>query len=174
MWKYAADGSKNAKQLTNDGSIFRWDISLSPDGEWIAHDDMNGELWLLNTSTGKNKKIMTMGAGLDPYSRVTWSADSQLLATTRSHQKDERSRVLLYSLAEDKQVTLTSDKYNSFSPAFSPDGDWIYFLSDRAFTAGPRSPWGDRNLGTVFDRRTEIFAYSLKDSAKFPFKCLMS
>jgi len=170
LWKYAADGSKDAKQLTNDGSIFRWDISLSPDGEWIAHDDMNGDLWLLNTSTGKNKKIMTLGAGLSPYSRVTWSADSQLLSTTRTHQKDERSRVLLYSLAEEKLVTLTSDKYNSFSPAFSPDGNWIYFLSDRAFTPGPRSPWGDRNLGTAFDRRTEIFAYSLKQEAKFPFQ----
>jgi len=170
LWKYAADGSDNAKQLTHDGSIFRWDISLSPDGEWIAHDDLNGDLWLLNTNSGKNKKIMTLGAGLDPYSRVVWSADSQLLATTRTHQKDERSRVLLYSLAEDQQVTLTSDKYNSFSPAFSPDGNWIYFLSDRAFTAGPRSPWGDRNLGTVFDRRTEIFAYSLKKNAKFPFQ----
>ena len=170
LWKYAADGSKKAEQLTNDGSIFRWDLSLSPDGKWIAHDDMNGDLWLLNTSTGKNKKIMTLGAGLDPYSTVTWSTDSQLLSTTRTHQKDERSRVLLYSLAEDKQVTLTSDKYNSFSPAFSPDGNWIYFLSDRAFSAGPRSPWGDRNLGTVFDRRTEIFAYSLKKDAKFPFQ----
>lgn len=170
LWKYAADGSNNAKQLTKDGSIFRWDISLSPDGKWIAHDDMNGDLWLLNTETSKNKKIMTLGAGLDPYSRAVWSADSQLLATTRTHQEDERSRVLLYSLAEDKQVTLTSDKYNSFSPAFSPDGNWIYFLSDRAFTAGPRSPWGDRNLGTVFDRRTELFAYSLKKDAKFPFQ----
>ena len=170
LWKYAADGSNNAKQLTKDGSIFRWDLSLSPDGKWIAHDDMNGDLWLLDTRSGKNKKIMTLGAGLDPYSRVVWSADSQLLATTRTHQKDERSRVLLYSLAEDKQVTLTSDKYNSFSPAFSPDGNWIYFLSDRAFTAGPRSPWGDRNLGTTFDRRTEIFAYSLKKNAKFPFQ----
>lgn len=170
LWQYAADGSTKAKQLTKDGSIFRWDLSLSPDGKWIAHDDMNGDLWLLNIDSGKNKKIMTLGAGLDPYSTVVWSADSQLLATTRTHQKDERSRVLLYSLTEDKKVTLTSDKYNSFSPAFSPDGQWIYFLSDRAFTAGPRSPWGDRNLGTVFDRRTEIFAYSLNKNAKFPFQ----
>lgn len=171
LWKYAANGSKTAKQLTNDGSIFRWDISLSPDGKWIAHDDMNGDLWLLNTTNGVNKKIMTLGAGLDPYSTVVWSADSKLLATTRTHQQDERSRVLLFSLKDNKTVTLTSDKYSSFSPAFSPDGDWIYFLSDRAFTAGPtRSPWGDRNLGTVFDRRTEVFAYSLNNNAVFPFQ----
>jgi len=170
IWKYAADGSNKAKQLTKDGAIFRWDLSLSPDGKWIAHDDMNGDLWLLDISNGKNKKIMEYGAGLSPYSNVVWSADSKLLAVTRTHQQDERSRVLLYSIPEDKQVTLTSDKYNSFSPAFSPDGEWIYFLSDRAFNAGPRSPWGDRNLGTTFDRRTEIFAYSLKEKAKFPFQ----
>ncbi|MDP2561507.1 S41 family peptidase [Psychrobium sp. 1_MG-2023] len=170
LWKYAADGSDNAKQLTDNGSIFRWDISLSPDGQWLAHDDMNGDLWLLNINTGKNKKIMSMGAGLDPYSRVVWSADSKLLATTRSHQKDERSRVELFSIDSSKSLTLTSDKYNSFSPAFSPDGNWIYFLSDRSFTASPTSPWGDRNLGTTFDRRTQVFAYSLKKDASFPFQ----
>lgn len=170
LWKYAADGSQSAKQLTDDGAIFRWNISLSPDGKWIAHDDMNGDLWLLNTENGKNKKIMTLGAGLNPYSTVVWSADSQLLSTNTTRQKDERNRILLYSLAENKQVTLTSDKYDSFSPAFSPDGDWLYFLSDRSFTATTRSPWGDRNLGTTLDRRTEIFAYSLKQEAKFPFQ----
>lgn len=170
IWQYAADGSTKEKRLTKDGSTFRWNISLSPDGKWIAHDDMNGDLFLLNIKTGNNKKIITMGAGLDPYSNVVWSADSKLLATTRTHQKDERARVLLYSVDESKLSTLTTDKYSSYSPAFSPDGNWLYFLSDRAFKAGVSSPWGDRNMGTYFDRRTEVFAYALKKDAQFPFQ----
>ncbi len=170
IWQYAADGSNIAKQLTKDGAIFRWDISLSPDGKWLAHDDMNGDMWLLDINTGKNKKILSKGAGLDQYSTVVWSPDSSLLATTRTHQEDERSRVLLYSVKDDRNLTLTSDKYNSYSPYFSPDGDWVFFLSDRAFKAGVTSPWGDRNLGTVFDRRTEIFAYALTKDSKFPFQ----
>ncbi|TQV89659.1 S41 family peptidase [Aliikangiella coralliicola] len=170
IWRFAADGSKNSKQLTDDGSIFRWSLSLSPNGKWIAHDDRSGNLWLLNTDNARNKKILSGSDGLSPYADVNWSADSRLLAITQSHQDDERSRIVLYSLDDKKQQVLTSDKYNAYSPAFSPDGEWLYFLSDRHFKATPGAPWGDRVMGTVFDRRTQIFAYGLTQSAVFPFQ----
>ncbi len=170
IWQFAADGSNKSKQLTKDGYIFRWQLSLSPDGKYIAHDDQNGDLFLLNLKSGKNKKILSKGSGLSPYSDLSWSSDSQLLAITQNNQNDERSRIVLMSIADSKKQILTSDKYNSYSPAFSPDGDWLYFLSDRHFNATPSSPWGDRNLGTTFDRRTEIFAYALNEKAEFPFQ----
>ncbi len=170
IWKFAADGSNQSKQLTKDGYIFRWNISLSPDGKWIAHDDKNGDLWLLNTETLKNQKILTHGPGLDPYADTVWSKDSQLLAITRTHQNEERSRVILYSLKEDKHQVLTSDKYNSYSPAFDAENNWLYFLSERYFSPSPSSPWGDRNMGTAFDRRAQIFAYALNNKAEFPFQ----
>ncbi|MGL5392823.1 MAG: S41 family peptidase, partial [Shewanella sp.] len=37
------------------------------------------------------------------------------------------------------------------------------------FTATPSSPWGDRNMGPVFDKRTEIFTIALDKDAVFPF-----
>ena len=49
VWQYAADGSDNAKQLTDDALGFRWNIYPSPDGNWLAHDDKKGNLWLLET-----------------------------------------------------------------------------------------------------------------------------
>ncbi|MGL4713312.1 MAG: S41 family peptidase, partial [Shewanella sp.] len=75
----------------------------------------------------------------------------------------------LYSVAENKAETLTSDKYESYSPTFSRDGQWLYFLSNRQFSATPSSPWGDRNMGPVFDKRSQIFAIALVKNAKFPF-----
>ncbi|WP_444995135.1 S41 family peptidase [Aliikangiella sp. IMCC44359] len=170
IWKFAADGSQKSKQLTKDGKIFRWNIYLSPNGKWIAHDDKSGNLWLLNLKSGKNQKILTANSGLSPFQNVVWSSDSKLIAVTRDHQDNERSRIQLYSLDNGKTVMLTSDKYNSHSPAFSPDGNWLYFLSARHFQATPPSPWGDRNLGPAFDRRNQIFAYALKADAKFPFQ----
>ena len=170
IWRFSADGSSESKQLTKDGYIFRWQLSLSPDGKYIAHDDQNGDLFLLDLKSGKNKKILTKGSGLSPYSDLRWSPDSQLLAITQNKQSDERSRIVLMSVSDDKTKVLTSDKYNSYSPAFSADGNWLYFLSDRHFNANPTAPWGDRNMGTTFDRRTEIFAYALNNSANFPFQ----
>lgn len=170
IWRFAADGSNNAKQLTKGGKIFKWNINLSPDGKWIANDDKNGDLWLLNTKTNKNDKILSHNMADSPYQDIVWSNDSRLLAVTRSHKDDSRSRISLIDIQDMTHKVLTTDKYNSSSPAFSADGQWLYFLSDREFNAFPNSPWGDRNMGATFDRRSLIYAYSLKQSANFPFQ----
>ncbi|NQZ10694.1 MAG: PD40 domain-containing protein [Algicola sp.] len=170
IWRFAADGSQNAKQLTTDGSTMRWQLSLSPDGKFIAHDDKHGDLWLLNLENLKNKKIVSDGNGFDAFEDLVWSGDSSLLAITRRLLSEERDRVMLYSIADGKEQVLTSDNYVSHSPAFSKDGDWLYFLSERHFSARPSHPWGDRNMGPGFDRRTLVFAYSLNKEAKFPFQ----
>ncbi|RUO23849.1 peptidase S41 [Aliidiomarina minuta] len=170
IWRFPADGSAEATQLTDNGSAFRWQLHLSPNGNYIAHDDKNGHLWLLNLSNGNNQRIASDGWGHRPYADISWSADSNLLAFTQSHKDGSRPQVILYSLADEQQQRITSGKYESFSPAFSPDGHWLYFLSNRNFNATPRSPWGDRNMGPFFDKRTQIFAVSLKSASCFPFE----
>ncbi|MGI5310552.1 S41 family peptidase [Rheinheimera sp. WS51] len=170
VWRFAADGSKNHSQLTKNGSGHRWQLSLSPDGRYIAHDDKAGDLWLLDVNNNKNTKIYEGGIGLHGYSDLVWSADSQLLTFTFNPADADRSRVGLYSLADKKSQLITSDKYNSFSPTLSPDGLWLYFVSQRRFSATPGHPWGDRNMGPMFDKRNEVFAVSLKQQACFAFR----
>jgi tricorn protease len=169
IWRFPADGSAGATQLTDNGSTFRWQIALSPDGSYLAHDDKNGDLWVLNLNNGDNQRVATDAWGHRPYRDLRWSADSELLAFTHSHQDGSRSRLMLHSIDEERTEALTSGKYESFSPAFSPDGHWLYFLSNRHYAATPGSPWGDRNLGPGFDKRTQIFALSLKAQSCFPF-----
>ncbi len=147
IWRYPADGSAGAKQLTQDGNTLRMSLELSPNGRYLAHDDYAGNLWLLDLKDGSNKKIVTNNEGLGPYADIRWSPDSRFLALTRSEVGAQRSQVMLYSLESAKGEMLTSDKYESFSPSFSPDGQWLYFLSNREFQATPSSPWGDRNMG---------------------------
>lgn len=170
IWRFAADGSKNHSQLTKNSADHRWQLSLSPDGNYIAHDDKAGDLWLFDIKNGKNTKIYTGGIGLRPYDDLSWSADSQLLTFTFNPANAERVRVGLYSLADKKSELITSDKYNSFSSAISPDGLWLYFVSDRKLVATPSSPWGDRNMGAMFGKRNEIYAVSLKQQACFAFR----
>ncbi|MEP1553597.1 MAG: peptidase S41, partial [Paraglaciecola sp.] len=76
IWQYPADGSEGATQLTTDGSVFRWNLYLSPDGKTLAHDDKNGELWLLDLDTKVNTKILTGNTGSNPIASLTWSKDS--------------------------------------------------------------------------------------------------
>ncbi|QDP00676.1 S41 family peptidase [Thalassotalea sp. PS06] len=169
IWRFNADGSGKGEQLTKDGKSFRWNLYPSPDGKYLAHDDRDGNLWLLDLKTLKNKKIADQGVGFSGFDSVVWSADSQLLAIAGSHSDRERSSIRLYSLELDKEQFIGSDKYEDFAPAFSADGNWIYFISQRHFSSNPRSPWGDRNMGPAFDKRSLVFAYPLTKDAKFAF-----
>ena len=170
VWRFAADGSDNAKQLTKDGKTLRLDLHLSPDGRYLAHDDYDGNVWLLDLKKGSNKKIITQGEGLGPYADIVWSGDSQFIALTKAEMGKARPQIVLYSLDDNRAESLTSDKYESFSPSFSADGDWLYFLSNRQFVSTPTSPWGDRNLGPMFDKRTQVFAIALNEDARFAFQ----
>ncbi|MGL5398525.1 MAG: S41 family peptidase, partial [Shewanella sp.] len=169
VWQFPADGTSGAKQLTKDGNTLRMSLSLSNDGRYLAHDDNDGNVWLLDLKKNTNQKIISHGEGLGPYADIRWSGDSRFIALTKSEIGKQRPQVVLYSVDESKAQALTSDKYESYSPTFSRDGQWLYFLSNRQFTATPSSPWGDRNMGPVFDKRSQIFAISLVKNAKFPF-----
>lgn len=173
VWRFPADGSPGAKALTDDGDTQRWGLYLSPDGKQLAHDDKRGRLWLLDLASGRNRLIDDGGKdGNEGYDDVVWSPDSRHLALVRlSDDRDrDRTRLALYSLDGGTLQWLTSAKYASASPAFSPDGRWLWFLSNRQFTLANGSPWGDRNTGPVFDRRTRLYALALQAGNRFPFQ----
>lgn len=170
IWRFAADGSDSGRALTSDGNVRRWSLWLSPDGKHLAHDDKRGRLWLLDTGSGRNRLIDDGGAdGNEGYDIVTWSADSAHLVLARQTREIGRSQLGLYTLSDGRLDWLTSDRYHSHSPSFSPDGRWLWFLSDREFRLANGSPWGDRNTGPFFDKRTRVYALALQPDQRFPF-----
>lgn len=170
LWRYASDGSDAGQQLTHDLVGFRWQLSVSPNGRYIAHDDKAGRLFLYDTKTGKNTQIYTKASGLTPYSDLTWHPESSALAFSVTLSGNPRQQLALYSLDEQKSQVLTKTSYDSHSPAFSPNGQWLYFLSDRHLQATPGSPWGDRIMGAAFDKRSLVFAFGLTSNTQFPFE----
>jgi tricorn protease len=168
IWRFAADGSPDARRLTTDDAGERIGLWLSPDGKSLAHATKDGRLFLLDLDTGGNRLVDTAPAA--DLGAVAWSADSRHLAFVRSDSDVQRPQIFLYEPASDTRRRLTSDRYESFAPAFSPDGRWLYFLSNRTFESRARNPWGDRDMGPYFDRRTRIYALALQDSPRFPFQ----
>jgi tricorn protease len=166
IWRFPANGRGAGEALTDDGETQREGLIVSPDGRYLAHYDRPGRLWLLDLESGRNRLLEdSEGRG---YSDITWASDSQSLAVVRSDTPVQRRQLLLIEVPDGTAHVLTSDRYESFSPAFSPDGRWLYFLSNRRFRATPGSPWGDRNLGPMFDQRTQIYAYALQPDNAFP------
>ncbi|MCL1893227.1 MAG: S41 family peptidase [Holophagaceae bacterium] len=168
IWRYSADGTTGAEVLTKDKGADRAGMYPSPDGTYLAHSDRKGNLWLLNLTTKDNQLIDSNNYGATPS--VTWSTDSKTIALQRPNSNVRSNQIVLYSLETKQKVQVTSDKYESSSPAFSPDGKWLYFLSNRHFQVVNGSPWGDRNMGPYFDRRTKMYAIALQEGLTFPFE----
>ncbi|MFZ6686801.1 S41 family peptidase [Undibacterium sp. SXout11W] len=173
IWKFPANGIGKPEVLTTDGTVHRFNLFPSPDGKWLAHTDKRGRLWLLDLATKTNQLIDNAGKiGVPEFDNIVWSPDSQTIAVTRPNTDVQRTQIGLYSLADKQMRFVTSDHYESRSPVFSGDGHWLYFLSDRSFKVGNNAPWGDRNLGPGFDKRTGVYAIALQAKLRFPYKAV--
>ncbi len=166
LWRYSADGSVDGKQLTKDALGVRTVLSPSPDGKWIAHATFDGRAFLYNLESGQNLQFDSSDQA--EINQIVWSPDSKALVIVRPDGRSPRNRLVIYNPADKHKQVLTSDKYNSEQPAFSPDGKWLYFLSDRQFQTHS-SVWGDRDMGPGFTKRTKIYALALQAGLKFPF-----
>lgn len=165
-WTLPANGLGGPEQLTRNGEALRLDGAPSPDGRWLASYDHDQELWLYNLRNGEARQIdFSAQWGFDG---PTWSPDSRWVA----YAKPANNRFLqihLYRAEDGTRATITTDRFDSWSPAWGPDGKWIYFLSDRHFESLVRSPWGSRQPEPFFDRQTRLYMIALQKGLRSPF-----
>jgi tricorn protease len=79
------------------------------------------------------------------------------------------TRIYLYNVESGRITPVTTDRYDSYSPEWTPDGKWLYFLSDRNFASVVGSPWGSRQPEPFFDKQTKIYHVSMKPGERSPF-----
>lgn len=176
VWRFAADGSAPPTRLTHDGRTRRRGLFPSPNGQWLAHTDNQGSLWLTplhGDGAGPTQLLEGRFQELWFQRQVWWSPDGRFLAFDALDAKTRRVGLVLHEPAGNgagKTTVLGSDRYNNHAPAFSLDGRWLYFASERTFDSTLPGPWGDRNFGPSFERRGRIYAVALQPGARFPFK----
>jgi len=166
FWTLSADGSGGAKKLTNDAEVLRWEGVPSPDGNYIAHHDKHFRLFIYDVKAGVSTKIDE--STVDNIEGLAWSKDSAHLAYAVIAPNTYR-QVKVYTVASKATTVLTNDRFDSYSPAWSPDGNWIYFLSDRNFESVVGSPWGTLAPEPFFDKRSKLMAVALKPGLRSPF-----
>jgi len=172
LWKVAANGTGAGERITNDGRVLRWEGTPSPDGKWIAHQDKDNQLWLLNTATRVQKQIRTMQAYFNSgaqYESVRWSPDSRWF-TFAQESANTLSQIFLYNVETGVYTPITSDRYDSHWASWTPDGKWLYFVSDRALKSSVRAPWGSRQPEPHFDRPDRIYLLALQKGLRSPFE----
>jgi tricorn protease len=164
--RYPADGLGPAEQMTTGAKVIRFDGLPSPDGQWIAFADKDYQLWLFNVV---KKALTRVGVSeVEMFRDLAWSPDSRWLAYVEA-AANGFSRIKLLEAGTGRSAELTDDRVDSYNPAWSRDGKWLYFLSDRYFQSAVGSPWGARQPEPYFDKTTKIFAASLTGQDPFPF-----
>ncbi|RUR12489.1 S9 family peptidase [Legionella sp. km772] len=148
--------SKKTKQITfslkGNNTLPKW----SPNGQWIAYLSDQGDhaqVWLYTVKTGKNTQLTHFNADISDFS---WSPDSKELALiaedtstatedgdpiviNRYDFKDDeegyltgsRDHLYLYNLKTKTMSQLTTGNHDEFSPAWSPNGNYIAYVSKR-------------------------------------------
>lgn len=161
-----ANGVGGDEPVTADGAILRFRGYPSPDGTWIAWDDNNRDLWVMNLATKETRRISENREGIGAMS---WSPDGRWLAYVMT-AANSFQQVKIYGLDAGRSVALTTDRTNSYSPAWDPKGEFIYFLSDRNLQTLVTAPWGNRRPEPYFDKEIEIYQVALRAGVRSPFQ----
>jgi tricorn protease len=166
LWTLPANGVGAPVQLTDDATTLRWEAVPSPDGKFIAHDDKKQRLFLYDVEHKTNRQIDS--SEVDRISDLAWSPDSKWLAYVKV-ASNQFHRILIYSIADGSITPVTTDRFDSYSPAWSADGKWLYLLSDRNLTSAVRSVWGSYQPEPYLAKTTEIYQIALVPGLRSPF-----
>jgi len=166
LWETSGDGLSPATQLTSGSTVLIMNQQPSPNGKYIAYTEKDYALKLYNRETKKSLKIDQ--DSINGFSGLTWSPDSKWLAYS-DPSDNELSQIKVMNIENGQSFYLTSNRVENYSPVFSPDGKWLYFISDRTFNSKVMSPWGLNQPEPYYDKMSKIYMLALYDGERSPF-----
>ncbi len=163
-----ADGSGAWRQVTKGNKGFRMNPVWSPNSRYLLFHDKYMRLNLADTRDN-SLKIIDKGDyddawelwGIQDYA---WSPDSRYVAYAKLEQSLYQS-IFIYDLTSDKIYRITEETTQDWSPSFSKDGRYLFFLSNRDF----RPVMGFVDQNHIFLDMAKPYAFILKKGDISPF-----
>ncbi len=162
LMEAGSTGNPNVTQLTTGSAVWRFAPSWSPDSTKLLFSDKNGLVQVLDVAT---KKITVVDKAVrNDITDYSWAPDSRWITYTKEADNGQ-STVWVYSLEQGKAFGLTDGRFNDFSPIFSTDGQYIYFLSNRSFNLD----FSTFEFSYLYNKATRVYALALTAAAPLLF-----
>ena len=162
-----ADGSGPERTLTKLGPGFRYRPQWSPDGKRLAFADEQARIYLVAAEGGVPSEIdrsrVWMGHGALESLRFSWSADSRWLCWSRP-SSTRSPAIIVYDTTTSRLTQATSGYFADQDPVFDPEGKYLYYLSNRAFTPA----YGDFDNSWTYPNSTQVVAVPLRGDVTSP------
>lgn len=164
LYLVAQAGQGRMQQITDGNEGMLYAPAWSPNSKKIAFSDKDGKLYVVDVVARTKTEIADEERGL--IQDYDWAPDSAHLAFSLS---DGRSGFRSIHIWEEKTGELhrvTSPLFNEYNPTWSPDSNYLYYLSDREFA--PQI--GAFEWNYVGNREAHIYGMALRKDveALFP------
>ena len=141
---------------------WRFPPVASPDGKWLAYADQTQTLYVAPAAGGAPRTVdHSVQTEITEYA---FSPDGRYLAYAVGLTTDY-SVVRVFDTQTGKSTSITGASTNDYTPAWDPEGRYLYFLSDRA--ANPT--FDRRDEENVELRTTRPYLVLLQSDGKNPF-----
>jgi len=156
------DGSAPGTQLTRNADTYKYQPLWSPDSKKLLWSDKKQRLQFVDI---ESKKVTLVGQATAWEIRsYAWSPDSKWIAYSKP-EEDVMTTVQLYSLQNGTTTAVTDGWFSSYSPTFSEDGKYLFFISNRSF----RPTFSQIEWNYAYLDMAKIYLVTLAADTKSPF-----
>lgn len=162
IWIERQDGSAPAQQITRNADTYKYQPSWSPDSKKLLWADKKLRLHYVEIESKKVTEVARATAW--EFSDYCWSPDSKWIAFAKPEEK-RMTTIQLYSLDAARATEVTDGWFDSYEPAFSADGKYLFFVSERNFAP----TYGQTEFNHVYRDMASIYLVTLAQDTPSPF-----
>lgn len=163
IWLTSPDGKETARQLTQQGDTYKYEIVWSPDSKKILWTDKKNRLMVVDVATRAVKQVVQ--SPVWEIHDAVWSPDSRWISWSQD-EPEGMHRVYLYSMEQSKATEISDPWYRSGNPVFSADGKYLFFVSSRDFNP----IYSETEWNHAYREMDKIYFLTLSRETPSPFK----
>jgi tricorn protease len=157
------DGSAPPTQITKNGDSYKYQIYWSNDSKKLLWADRKQRLQFVDVES-KDVTLVAESKAFE-FNQYAWSPDNKWITYTMP-EVEMMNKVYLYSLESGKSNEVTDGWYDASQPAFSSDGKYLFFVSDRDFNP----LYSATEWNHAYQDMSRIYFVTLAKDTESPFK----